>query len=111
MRVVLWTEQARSDLAAIRAFISQDSPHYASVVVAQLIAATDRLGIFQNRAGRFLNSTTRSFVKSFIDRTASSTSSWAWTRFTYSRSTMDLKGFLRISSWAAQHRLAADSGQ
>ena len=46
MRVVLWTEQARSDLAAIRAFISQDSPHYASVVVAQLIAATDRLAIF-----------------------------------------------------------------
>jgi plasmid stabilization system protein ParE len=30
-------------LAAIRAFISQDSPHYASVVVARLIAATDRL--------------------------------------------------------------------
>ena len=46
MRAVLWTEQARSDLAAIRAFISQDSPHYASVVVAQLIAATDRLAIF-----------------------------------------------------------------
>ena len=46
MRAVQWTEQARSDLAAIRAFISQDSPHYASVVVAQLIAATDRLADF-----------------------------------------------------------------
>ena len=46
MRVVLWTHQARSDLAAIRAFINQDSPHYASVVVAQLIAATDRLITF-----------------------------------------------------------------
>jgi len=46
VRAVLWTEQARSDLAAIRAFISQDSPHYASVVVAQLIAATDRLATF-----------------------------------------------------------------
>ena len=43
MRTVFWTEQARSDLAAIRTFISQDSPHYASVVVAQLIAATGRL--------------------------------------------------------------------
>lgn len=43
MRVVLWTEQARADLAAIRAFISQDSPHYASVIVSRLIAATDRL--------------------------------------------------------------------
>ncbi len=27
--VVLWTKQARADLAAIRAFISEDSPHYA----------------------------------------------------------------------------------
>ena len=43
MRVLLWTEQARSDLAALRAFISQDSPQYALVVISQLIAATDRL--------------------------------------------------------------------
>lgn len=43
MRAVLWTEQARADLAAIASFISQDSPHYASVVIARLIAATDRL--------------------------------------------------------------------
>jgi plasmid stabilization system protein ParE len=43
VRIVLWTEQARADLAAIRAFISQDSPHYASVIVSRLIAATDRL--------------------------------------------------------------------
>ena len=43
MRVVLWTEQARADLAAIRAFIGQDSPHYASVIISRLIAATDRL--------------------------------------------------------------------
>ena len=46
MRVVLWTEQARADLAAIRAFISQDSPHYAAVIVSRLIAATDRLVLF-----------------------------------------------------------------
>jgi toxin ParE1/3/4 len=43
VREVLWTKQAQADLAAIRAFISQDSPHYASVIVARLIAATDRL--------------------------------------------------------------------
>jgi len=43
VRILLWTEQARSDLAAIRAFVSQDSPHYASVIISQLIAATDRL--------------------------------------------------------------------
>ena len=43
MRVIFWTHQARADLAAIQAFVSQDSPHYASVVVSGLIAATDRL--------------------------------------------------------------------
>lgn len=43
MRVVRWTKQAQADLAAIRAFISQDSPHYASVIISRLIAATDRL--------------------------------------------------------------------
>ena len=43
MRSVLWTEQARADVASIRAFISRDSPHYASVVITRLIAVTDRL--------------------------------------------------------------------
>ena len=46
MREVLWTKQAQADLAAIRAFISQDSPYYASVVVSRIIAATDRLAPF-----------------------------------------------------------------
>ena len=46
MNSIFWTEQARLDLAAIRAFITQDSPHYAAVVVGQLIAATDQLAAF-----------------------------------------------------------------
>ena len=46
MRVPLWTHQALADLTAIRAFINQDSPHYASVIIARLIAATDRLAPF-----------------------------------------------------------------
>ena len=46
MRVIHWTPRARADLAAIRAFISQDSPHYAGIVISRLIAATDRLTIF-----------------------------------------------------------------
>ncbi len=43
MRVLFWTKQAQADLAAVSAFISQDSPHYAHVIIARLIAATDRL--------------------------------------------------------------------
>ena len=46
MRVVIWTEQARADLAAIRAFVSRDFPHYASVIISRIMAATDRLGPF-----------------------------------------------------------------
>jgi addiction module RelE/StbE family toxin len=49
--VVLWTTQAQADLAAIRAFISQDSPHYASVIVSRLIDATERLVPF-SQSGR-----------------------------------------------------------
>jgi plasmid stabilization system protein ParE len=33
---VRWTEQAVADLAAIKAFISQDSPAYALAVVGRL---------------------------------------------------------------------------
>jgi len=43
VRVILWTKQAQADLAAIRAFISQDSPRYASVIIFRIIGATDRL--------------------------------------------------------------------
>ncbi len=80
MRVVFWTKQAQTDLAAIRAFISQDSPHYGSVVVSRLISATDRCH-FQNRAGPFRSSTIRWFARSCIRPTASSIGSWASTRY------------------------------
>ena len=46
MRAVLWTLRARADLAGIRSFISQDSPHFASVVLSRIIVATDRLSSF-----------------------------------------------------------------
>ena len=46
MRVILWTPRARADLAAIRAFVDQDSPRCAAIVVSRLIAATDRLASF-----------------------------------------------------------------
>jgi plasmid stabilization system protein ParE len=43
VRRIFWTEQARADLAAIHAYIEQDSAHYASVTIRQLIAAVDQL--------------------------------------------------------------------
>ncbi|HLG16619.1 MAG TPA: type II toxin-antitoxin system RelE/ParE family toxin [Blastocatellia bacterium] len=66
MRTVRWTTQAQADLAAIRAFISQDSPHYAGVIVSRLIAATDRLVPFPE-SGRvvpeFGNSSIREVIQ------------------------------------------------
>jgi plasmid stabilization system protein ParE len=67
VRAVLWTEQARSDLAAIRAFISQDSPYYASVVVAQLMAATDRLVSFPE-SGRAVPEFTNPAIREVVHR-------------------------------------------
>lgn len=51
MTSIFWTDQARDDLAGIDRFISQDSAYYAQIVVARLIAATERLAIFP-RSGR-----------------------------------------------------------
>jgi toxin ParE1/3/4 len=48
-----WTERAQNDLAAIDAFVSRDSPAYASVVVRKLLAAVDRLHYFPE-SGRFV---------------------------------------------------------
>lgn len=46
MRAIRWTHRARADLAAIRVFISRDSPHYARVMVGRIIGATERLSDF-----------------------------------------------------------------
>jgi toxin ParE1/3/4 len=43
---VAWTERAQADLAAIRAFVEVDSPHYADVIVRRLLHAVDRLQDF-----------------------------------------------------------------
>lgn len=67
MRVVFWTKQALADLAAIRAFISQDSPHYASVIVSRLIAATDRLVPFPE-SGRAVPEFDDPLVREVVDR-------------------------------------------
>jgi toxin ParE1/3/4 len=64
---VRWTDQAIADLAAIRAFIEQDSPHYASVVVARLIRAVDRLEDFPE-SGRVVPEFDRKAVREVVER-------------------------------------------
>jgi toxin ParE1/3/4 len=43
---VRWTPQGADDLQAIYDFIGRDSPHYAQVIVEDLLAAIDRLEQF-----------------------------------------------------------------
>ena len=62
-----WTDQALADLAAIRAFIEQDSPHYASVVVARLIHAVDQLTDFP-QSGRVVPEFERRAVREIVER-------------------------------------------
>ena len=46
MAQVRWTSQAADDIESIAEFISQDSIHYASLFVSDIIAAVERLEDF-----------------------------------------------------------------
>ena len=65
MRTVRWTDRAVEDLAAIRTFIGQDSPHYASTVVARLLRAVERLTDFPE-SGRVVPEFERRSVREII---------------------------------------------
>jgi addiction module RelE/StbE family toxin len=64
---IRWTDQAIADLAAIRAFIEQDSPHYAALVVARLIRTVDRLKDFP-KSGRVVPEFERRAVREIVER-------------------------------------------
>ena len=46
MTSIYWTERAQNDLAAIHAFVLEDSFYYADVVVRKILATVDRLRDF-----------------------------------------------------------------
>jgi toxin ParE1/3/4 len=46
VRRLRWTRRAREDLVSIRAFITEESPNYAALVVGRIVGATDRLARF-----------------------------------------------------------------
>jgi addiction module RelE/StbE family toxin len=64
---IRWTDQAIADLAAIRSFIEQDSPHYASVVVTRLITTVDRLKDFP-QSGRVVPEFAHHAVREIVER-------------------------------------------
>ncbi len=67
MTTIRWTDQAIADLAAIRAFIEQNSPHYASVIVDRVIRAVDRLKDFP-QSGRVVPEFERPDVREIVER-------------------------------------------
>ena len=67
MTTIRWTDQAIADLETIRAFIEQDSPHYAPVVVARLIRAVDQLRDFP-QSGRVVPEFERRAVREVVER-------------------------------------------
>lgn len=46
MTSVIWSPQSQKDIESIRAYIAEDSPAYADLVVRRLIASVDRLYTF-----------------------------------------------------------------
>lgn len=65
MIVVRWTSQAADDLQAIYDFIERDSPHYAKLVVEELIASIDKLQRFP-KMGRIVPERSREDLREVI---------------------------------------------
>lgn len=68
MRETFWTVQAQPDLAALHAFISQDSARYADVTVRQLIVAVDQIVMFPE-SGRAVPEFDDPAVREIVRRT------------------------------------------
>ena len=67
MTFLRWTLQAADDLAAIYAYVAQDSEHYALLTVRALIAAPARLATFPE-LGRIVPELSRTDVRELLWR-------------------------------------------
>lgn len=65
MTEVRWTERAVEDLAAIKAFIGQESPAYALAVVGRLYQAVGQLAQFPD-SGRIVPEQARSEIRELV---------------------------------------------
>ena len=67
MTAVFWTPQASDDLAAVYAYIAQDSEHYALLTVRELIGAPGHLAQFPE-SGRIVPELGRQDVREVLWR-------------------------------------------
>lgn len=65
MAEVRWSPQAADDLDAIAEFIAQDSPHYASLFVLDVLRAVERLKQFRE-LGRIVPETSTSDIREIL---------------------------------------------
>lgn len=65
MAQVRWTSQAVEDIGSIAEFISQDSTHYASLFVSDILAAAERLERFP-KIGRVVPEFNDSSIREII---------------------------------------------
>jgi len=65
MAEVRWTPQAADDLEAIADFIAEDSPHYASLFVVDVLDAVQRLEVFP-KSGRIVPEANDPIIREII---------------------------------------------
>ena len=64
---LLWSPQSLHDIESIRAYIAEDSPLYADLVVRRLVAAVERLRIFPE-SGRIVPERNDPEIREIIER-------------------------------------------
>lgn len=62
---LVWTRRAIEDVRSIQQFIAQDSPHYARLVMQQLIAAVERLSTIP-QSGRVVPEVNNPVIREII---------------------------------------------
>jgi addiction module RelE/StbE family toxin len=67
VRLILWTERASADLAAIKTFIGRDSERYAEAVIERLVLAAERIQHFPD-AGRTVPEFADPSVREIVSR-------------------------------------------
>ena len=65
MTAIIWSPQSLRDLDGIRAYVAQDSPRYAELVVQRIVAGVERLEAFPE-SGRVVPEFNRPEIREVI---------------------------------------------
>ena len=65
MTRIIWSPQALRDVESLRAYIAEDSPQYADLVVRRIVACVERLALFPE-SGRVVPERNRPAIREVI---------------------------------------------